>query len=93
MLGSMPTPCTISPASVLDFDIGRRGRIGAAADRVFVIVEERELDGEGALQRVDESVDRAVAIAFDGQRRAVGACARSAISSRPSRLVGIICCD
>ena len=72
MLGSMPTPCTTRPVGVLDLDIARRGRVGAAADRVLVIVEERELDPNAFFKRVDEGVDRAVALALERQRRAVG---------------------
>ena len=56
---------------VLDLDITRCGRVRAAADRVLVIVDERELDLERLLQGVNESVDRPVALAFDRHGRAV----------------------
>ena len=60
-----------TPLAVLDLDIARRGRVSAPADRMLVIVDERELDPERLLQRVDESVDRAVAFAFNRHDRAV----------------------
>ena len=43
MFGSIPTPWT-DPRRVLDLDVARRGGVGAAADRVLVVVEEREVD-------------------------------------------------
>ena len=60
-----------APFGVLDLHIARGGGVGAAADGVLVIVDERELDAEGLLQSVDEGVDRAVALALDRDRRAV----------------------
>ena len=57
---------------IVDLDIAGGDGVGAAADRVLVIVDEREIDPERLLQRVDEGVDRAVALAFDGESRPVG---------------------
>ena len=91
MLGSIPTPCSGAAFGVLDLDIARRGRVGAAADRVLVIVDERELDPERLLQRVDKGVDRAVALAFDREGRAVGLAQRrdelAIVRARRNRLL------
>ena len=72
MFGSMPTPWSDAVLAVMDFHVACGGGVGAAADRVLVIVDEGKLDPERLFQRVDESVDRAVALAFDGKRRPVG---------------------
>ena len=55
----------------LNLYVTRRRRIGAASDGVFVIIQEREIEREMALQRIDEGVDGAVAAPFDDQARTI----------------------
>ena len=70
ILASRPTPQQRAAVG-LDLDIGDRARIGARAYGMLAIVEHAQLDAEIALERVDEGVDRAVAMALDGALRAV----------------------
>ena len=80
-----------SARRVLDFHIAGGGGVGPAADRVLMIVDERELDPERPLQGVDERIDRAVALALDGERRAVSLAQRRDEFAIVG-LVGTVCC-
>ena len=61
MLESIPTPQATSSLG-LGLDVGDRGGAAARGQGVLVVVEHGELDAQ-ARQRVDEGVDRAVALA------------------------------
>ena len=71
MFGSVPTPHRTPCVGAARLDVGDGGRVRALTHRVLGVVDDVERRAEAVAQRVDERVDRSVALAGDRARLAV----------------------
>ena len=86
MFLSMPTPNRVEPSREAQLDIGDGRGVGARAHGMLAIIGDIEVEAGLAPQRIDEAVDRPVAVALDGRLDAVVADHGDEVCGRRPRL-------